>query len=309
MLPGPDFAKLYIVGSVNVDVMLGTLDALPPRGTEILMRRSECRVGGNAANAALAFRALGGGCQVVSNIGADMFGDWVAGHFPADSRGWPRSDRPTTLTIGLAHSDGERTFLTTQGHLAAFRPDDVLAQLPERAAPGDIALLCSPFLSPDIMDGLRALIEAVRGRGFATALDTGWPLDGWSDGIRSKTAEWLALTDHVLMNEIEVLGLADTDRLDDALARLNSRLAPGATLVVKRGSLGATAWRRAETASVAAPRVEVIDTIGAGDIFNAGYLYSCMQGRPLADCLSLGIETASHAISTAPRHYRPRRRA
>ena len=123
-----DYGKLLIVGSVNVDMIMGVLDDLPRRGTEIMMKQSETRVGGNAANTAFAFQALGGRFQVVANIGADMFGEWVGTAFPEDSKAWPRSALPTTLSVGLTHSDGERTFLTSPGHLASFCLADVLGQ-------------------------------------------------------------------------------------------------------------------------------------------------------------------------------------
>lgn len=299
----PEYGKLLIVGSVNVDMIMGVIDQLPRRGTEIMMSQSESRVGGNAANTALAFQAFGGGFQLVANIGSDMFGDWVGTAFPADSRNWPRSSLPTTLSVGLTHSDGERTFLTSPGHLTSFCLADVLKQIPASAGLGDVALLCSPFLSPILFDQFDALIAELRRRGYKLALDTGWPPQGWNDGIRARVAGWLPLVDHVLINEIEALAFAGTESLETAFETLCGLAGPDATIVVKRGPQGAVARRGAEHLSTAAPRVEVIDTIGAGDIFNAGYLHGHVSGRDLAACLRLGVEAASSAISTLPRRY------
>ncbi len=296
------YGKLLIVGSVNVDMIMGVLDTLPRRGTEVMMQRSETRIGGNAANTAFAFRALGGAFQVAANIGRDMFGDWVAESFPQDSAHWPRSTQPTTLTVALTHSDGERTFLTSPGHLAVLTLGDLLAQIPAHAGKGDAALLCSPFLSPLLMDDFSELIAELRRRGFAVALDTGWPPEGWSPALRSRVAHWLQGVDHVLLNEIEALALTDEPTLEKALAAL-SRMAPSATAVIKRGPQGAAAWRDGQVLTVSAPVVEVVDTIGAGDIFNAGYLLGCLRGAELDASLRLGVETASFAISTLPRRY------
>jgi len=80
-------------------------------------------------------------------------------------------------------------------------------------------------------------------------------------------------------------------------------LPAGATLVVKRGSLGASGSRRSR-GQRSAPKVEVIDTIGAGDVFDAGYLASNRRRADLESALRIGISTASTAISTAPRRYK-----
>ncbi|MGB3901318.1 MAG: PfkB family carbohydrate kinase, partial [Mesorhizobium sp.] len=77
-----------------------------------------------------------------------------------------------------------------------------------------------------------------------------------------------------------------------------------ALVVVKRGPDGALAIGADGAVVLApAPRVEVVDTIGAGDVFNAAFLAALARGRALAECLATGVETASCAISTRPRSY------
>jgi sugar/nucleoside kinase (ribokinase family) len=85
----------------------------------------------------------------------------------------------------------------------------------------------------------------------------------------------------------------------------HERLPSDATLVVKRGRNGARAWRRTERITCLAPTVEVVDTIGAGDAFNAGYLLGGATGRDLTASLRMGVITASTAISTSPRRFVP----
>lgn len=298
-----DNGKLLIIGSVNVDLILGVLDELPRRGTEVMMSQKETRVGGNAANTAFAFQALGGRFQVVANIGADMFGDWVGAAFPGDSRHWPRSALATTISVGVTHSDGERTFLTSAGHLDSFTLENALSQIPAKAGKGDTALLCSPFLMPLLMSEVESLIAELHKRGYQVALDTGWPPQGWTVEIRTRLAGWLRAVDHALLSENEALAFAGCDDLEQALDSLSSLIGPKATLVVKCGPNGAVTRENGRTLSMPAPKVEVVDTIGAGDIFNAGYLHGHMQGESLQSRLASGVEAASAAISTLPRRY------
>jgi sugar/nucleoside kinase (ribokinase family) len=76
-------------------------------------------------------------------------------------------------------------------------------------------------------------------------------------------------------------------------------------VVVKRGPQGATGRSKTgETANVPAIEIEVADTIGAGDVFNAGYLLAVASGKGLIEAMRSGVETASVAISTVRRRYR-----
>ena len=73
--------QLSIVGDVGVDLVLGSLDGWPRIGTELLMPRSELRAGGSGANAALAARHIGQRTQLISAVGHDHFGQWLAEQF------------------------------------------------------------------------------------------------------------------------------------------------------------------------------------------------------------------------------------
>jgi len=304
MSSGAQTGTLYVAGNVNVDLILGPLAQWPRIGTETVLPHSDMRVGGQAGNTGLALAALGARHRVVANIGADPLGAWLCGAFPDSASRWPHASALTTLTVGLMHPGGERTFFTTVGHLAEFSPHHVLDQLPPAAAQGDIVLLCGVFLSPRLVAGCRPLLETLKQRGFATALDTGWPPEGWETS-RTQVTSWLAQVDHVLFNELEATALAGYKDAGAAARWFGQRLPPGGTLVVKRGPGGATAWRRDEHVDCPAEPVRVIDTIGAGDAFNAGYLLGCATGRSLGESVRMGVRTASAAISTSPRRFVP----
>src|SRR5215470_7795510 len=78
-LMGGTQPRLTIIGDVGVDLVLGPLSGWPRVGTETLVERSELRAGGSAANAALAVSYLGGHSQLLSAIGNDEPGAWLAG--------------------------------------------------------------------------------------------------------------------------------------------------------------------------------------------------------------------------------------
>jgi sugar/nucleoside kinase (ribokinase family) len=295
--------RVYVIGNVNVDLILGPLAPWPQPGTENILPESQLRIGGAAGNAALAFQALGVPYRLVCNIGDDVFGRWLRQGFGAAGRGWPVAPVPTTVSVGLTHPNGERTFLTSQGHLAVMTLEDACRRLPARAGRGDIALLLGAFLSPPLLDSYEALIDLLVQRGFEIALDTGWPSEGWSRAISRRVTAWLGACDHVLLNDIESQALSRRDDAESAARWLLRKSKPKAANVVKQGPAGAFAWRCQQRAHARAPRVKVIDAIGAGDAFDAGYLAAHLAGKDLAAAVTAGVAVASAAVSSSPRRY------
>src|SRR5579859_6651451 len=112
-----DGRRLTIIGDIGVDLVLGPISDWPQPGTETLIERSELRAGGSAGNAALAVSYLGGTSRLLSVVGNDDLGDWLTAQFDGLGASLEVCDSPTTLSVGLIHSCGERTFFTTRGHL------------------------------------------------------------------------------------------------------------------------------------------------------------------------------------------------
>jgi sugar/nucleoside kinase (ribokinase family) len=300
MTTGP---TIYVIGNVNVDLIMGPVTPWPKAGTESILPHSELRVGGAVGNAGLALQAMGARYRLIGNRGDDVFGRWLAEAFGDAAEDWPVAPTPTTVSVCLGHPNGERTFLTSQGHLSVMSAAEAIARLPVHAGPGDVALLCGGFVCPRLIEGYGALLSALRERGFAVALDTGWPSDGWNDKERRRVAGWLSSCDHVLLNEIESCGLSGKTDVADAARWIAERAKHGAVVAVKRGPLGASLRLAGKLVNIPAPPVSVVDTVGAGDVFNAAYLQARLMGQPPKAAVAAGVALASAVIATSPRHY------
>ncbi|MGK3142335.1 carbohydrate kinase family protein [Pantoea sp. C2G6] len=296
-------STLYVVGNINVDLIMGTLSDWPQRGTEVMLQHSELRPGGSAGNCALALEAMQIPHRAIANQGDDGFSHWLASHFPHSAAHWPRYRCETSLTVGVTHPDNERSFLSNYGHITLLTAEDVLAQLPGQATPGDIVLLCGTFLCLELYHHYPALLAALQQRGFCVAVDTGWPPAGWTDAVRLQVSQWLTHCDWLLLNEVEALGLADAQTLAQSGARLANQLSGRGGCVIKCGAEGARLWSAASVQYAAAQPVTVVDTIGAGDSFNAGFLTALLHRHSPHTALRWGIEVASQAISSSPRRY------
>ncbi|MBB2755367.1 UNVERIFIED_ORG: hypothetical protein GGI57_006110 [Rhizobium aethiopicum] len=295
---------LAVIGNVNVDLILGPAAPWPKAGTEIIVDHDELRVGGAAGNSALAWQALGIEFEIAANIGSDQFGRWLAEAFGHRAEKWPVRPERTTLSVGITHPDGERTFFTTTGHLPRFSLADVFAVIDGERLRGGYALLCGAFLTDDLAREYGALFDWAERHDITVALDTGWPLDGWTEENCAATKAWLSRSGIALLNEVETTTLAGINDPIEAAREIRSHMPEGAIVVVKRGPDGAIAiGPDGPPVSVAAPIVKVVDTIGAGDVFNAGFLAALADGKPLASCLAAGTQVASRAISTLPRSY------
>lgn len=294
---------LYIAGNYNIDLIMGTLGQWPAPGTEVMLEHSALRPGGSAGNCALAAAAMQIPHCTVGCQGDDAFTAWLAAQFPGSAERWPQYACETSLTVAVTHPDKERSFLSNYGHITRLSADDVLAQLPPQATPGDIVLLCGTFLCTTLLADYPRLLAALHGRGFQVAVDTGWPPHNWDSALRETTYRWLADCDWLLLNEVETLGLADMTELPAAAQALAGRLSGRGGCIVKCGADGAWWWTATHGHHAPVKTVAVIDTIGAGDSFNAGFLAGLLSAKPPAQALRWGNAVAACAISSSPRQY------
>lgn len=290
---------VLVLGNVNVDFVLGPVDGWPAIGTEIEVERAEMRAGGSAGNTALALEGLRQPHLLIASTGDDPNGMWLRSAFAARHCDWIDDPGMTTTTVGIVHRGGDRAFFTTPGHLQRADVDVLMARVPVAPRPDAIAIVSGSFLMPSLRDGGARMLRGLADRGWQAAIDPGWPLQGWTELTRGLFFDWLPHCDHVLINDEELIGLTGSADAEPLAAKLRE----GATLVIKRGADGAMALRDETRLEAEAPTVHVIDTVGAGDTFNAAYLAALVGGSSLLAALGAGASVASLAISTYPRRY------
>lgn len=295
---------LAVIGNVNVDLIVGPVAPWPKAGTETVVDHDDLRVGGQAGNTGLAWQALGIDFEIAANVGDDQFGRWLREAFGVRADKWPVRPESTTLSVGMTHPDGERTFFTTRGHLPRFSLADVFSVLDGKRLAGGYALLCGSFLTDDLTRDYEAFFDWANGHDIAVALDTGWPMEGWTPANCKAGRTWLARCDLALFNEVETVTLAGLPDPVEATRQIQSSMKKGATAVAKRGPAGAIAiGPDGALVTATAPDVKVIDTIGAGDVFNAAFLAALARDQTLTASLAAATQVASRAISTLPRNY------
>lgn len=289
---------LLVLGNVNVDLVLGPVAGWPAIGTEIEVERAETRAGGSAGNTALALDGMDEPHLLIASTGDDPNGAFLRGEFREEWSDWIIDPGATTLTVGIVHEGGDRAFFTTPGHLQRADVKTLMERVPSAPREGAIAILSGGFLMPAICAETSSILAELKRRSWQTAIDPGWPPQGWNGTTLALMAGWLALADYALLNEEEMAALADTE------ASPLETMQADAVLVVKRGAAGVSATVAGAEISVPAPAVTVVDTVGAGDTFNAAFLAARVSGLALPDALTRGVAVASQAVSTYPRSYK-----
>ena len=102
---------------------------------------------------------------------------------------------------------------------------------------------------------------------------------------------------HIVIASEDELGLVVSDQQDESAAAGELAAYGVNQLVIKRGARGATVWHEGVAHHAAAIAVPVLDTVGAGDAFTAGYLSGVLDGLPPATALRRGTITAAFAVA------------
>jgi sugar/nucleoside kinase (ribokinase family) len=197
---------------------------------------------------------------------------------------------PGATTTGLTvilHHEQWRNILTYAGTIAELRWDDLDL---EYLADSRHFHFSSYYLQKSLQPRVAELLRYLKSKGLTISLDTNDdPADRWEGGLQ----ELLPHVDVFLPNEREACKAAGAENLDDAIDKL-SAMVP--LLVVKLGRKGALARKGTECFTAEAREIVPVDSVGAGDSFDAGFLHEYVRGSNLAKCMASG--NAAGALST-----------
>ncbi len=269
--------KIASVGILVADVVAKPVSRYPDRGVCLHVDTMELHVGGCASNTGLALAKLGLPVAVIGKVGRDPFGDFLIHTLQqhgVDTRGIQRAQKGTSSTMVMVHPDGERSFIHHVGANGEFAPEDIDWDVVQECA---LFHLAGAFLMPQ-MDGEPAsrVLQHARALGLTTSLDTTWDASGrWLELLRP----CLPHLDYILPNygeACELTGETEPERIADKLLK-----AGVGTVVIKMDAQGCFVKNREVAFSVPAYPVEVVDMLGAGDCFCAGFLAGLALGWDL----------------------------
>ncbi|HEX7935958.1 MAG TPA: sugar kinase [Paraburkholderia sp.] len=282
--------RVVIAGEINVDLIFTGVPALPRFGHETLAEAYVQCPGSSSMILAMGLSRLGDPVHFVGCCGNDAFG-WFCIEALRE-RGVdtaaviPDDDLRTGVTVAMS-SRVDRALLTWPGAIAELTAEDISDAI---LAGAQHLHVSSYYLQAKLRPQLGELFARARAQGLTTSLDPG------SDPERRWGHELIDVLRHVdlfLPNQSEACAISGTGTPEEAL----HALANGSTrIVVKAGSRGAMTLDGDEILFAAAYATQAIDTTGAGDSFNAGFLHAWLRDLPMLDCLRWG--NACGSLST-----------
>ncbi|MEO7054322.1 MAG: sugar kinase [Rhizomicrobium sp.] len=280
-----------IAGEINLDLVLDGIPDPMPAERELLASAFRVTLGSSAAILAHNLSALGTRVSFASLAAKDEFAKLALRFL---------TDRKVDIS-GVRYSEGSSgsgvTVVVNHGatrHILSY-----LGTTSEmRVAHLDLDHLCaarhfhlsSLFLLNGMHKDLPDLFRKIRQRGLTISLDTNDdPDDVWGGVL----GDILPLIDVLLPNERELLRITDKSNIAEALTAMSGKVP---LTVVKRGPLGAMVQQGKDRHIIPPVHVAPLDSIGAGDSFNAGFLACYVRGFPPETCAAVGNVTG--AIST-----------
>ncbi len=290
---------ILTIGELNVDLILNKLDTFPIPGQEILANEMALTLGSSSAIFASNASLLGNRVAFSGKTGKDIFGDFILESLEnkaVDTSHILQDSRFSTGATVILNIGEDRAALTYQGAMTEFTLSDIPAGLLEQSRHLHFS---SFFLQPGIRADVPELFKRASKMGLTTSFDPQWdPKNQWDMDLSAI----LPYINIFFPNESEALKLTRAGFLEEAFEIL---MQFDCISVVKQGNKGATVCHKGNIRfQESFLNKNVVDTIGAGDSFAAGFIHEFLKNSPLEVCQNTGnimgaISTTAQGGTTA----------
>lgn len=290
-----DKYDVTVIGDVFCDIATTPIEAYPERdkqiGCEFMLS-----IGGQAGNCAAACASLGLRTALICKTGNDVLSNWVISELQNSgvscfSSVSEKEDHPG-ITVSISFEDGSRSMLSDRGANLDLKPEDLDFELVRGAR---FVMRAGHWNTEGLFTVNKELIESAKAAaGVYTGVDLGWSAYlGWTAGAKQTVFEFLPATDFLFVNEAEIEGLSA-----NAEGGAKELLAKGCkNVIVHRGANGSAWITRDFVLNCPSVKVKPISPTGAGDVFNAGFIYAVLAGKQTEECLRFANACAALHIS------------
>lgn len=293
---------VLVVGELNVDLILNKIDGFPEIGKEKLADEMTLTLGSSSAIFASNLSALGAKVAFLGKIGKDQFGQLVLKSLESKGVSTEFIIQDENLNTGatiVLNYDEDRAMVTHPGAMNHLTIEDINENQLKQARHLHFS---SYFLQPGITKDVDKMFKMAKELGLTTSFDMQWdPAEKWDLDFERV----LPYVDVFLPNHQELIELTGQINMGEGVKALGKTN----IVAVKMSSAGSTCWQDGrETVQPAFVNDKVVDAIGAGDSFNAGFIFKYISGASLEECQRFGnlcgaLNTTAAGGTTAFRNY------
>lgn len=273
---------VFVYGDLNIDLIIPGVQQLPPGGEEWEVPVMKTLPGGGAALFALGLGKLGLKPVFQGALGADFYGGFLQKELKSKGVDTSLIETDTKLGTGISISftnEKDRSFLTYRGttqylNISQIRKEEVLKAR---------HIHVTGYAGSENHRNYLAFLKEIKETTDTTiSFDIGWDSTGeWTKDIY----ELFPFLDILFMNETESVHYS---RKKTAREAAEDFAVHCKTAVIKLGKKGSLAVKQGQYFEQASYPITAVDTTGAGDSFNAGYIYGFMKGKSVQDSLRCG---------------------
>ena len=204
--------------------------------------------------------------------------------------------QPTGFTVVLVRNDGERLFLAHLGHQSLYSLDTDRTQLLNLIDPGDFVHVSGYFMLPRVRTELPSFLKEAHNRKARISFDPGWDSNGFNEASRTELFQLLPNADFFEPNETELKAISRKPTIQESIAQLTTHYS--GIIALKMGEFGSRIYDHGQIIAEAKSfSTQVIDSTGAGDAFDAGFIHGIINQQNYAEAARIGNATASVLIS------------
>ncbi len=282
-------AKALFIGDINVDVMMGGMESLPMVDREVICRSYDVVMGASTVLCCCAYGSLGGNVSIAGLAGRDDYGDFMVKGLNEYGVNTDLVQRTGTVRTGVTVNliyESTRTQVTYPGTIAAFDGSGIN----ESTLRGfNHVHFGGIYIQTKLLPEITRILTIARNLGMSTSLDPQWDSSEKWEGMD----EWLPLLTYLFVNKDEAISIARAGSVEQACRELAARTR---CALVKNGEEGALFFSDGSVHAVSGFQVKVQDTTGAGDSFDAGFLFATMEKQMgLADACRFANAVAARS--------------
>lgn len=280
-------AKIVVVGSFNAD-LVSYMERMPRPGETVHGDRFATGAGGKGSNQAVAAARLGADVTFIGRVGNDVFAELAYEIWDAEGVDHRFVTRDAEVATGVApilvDASGENMIVVVLGANKRIRPSDIDAARSQIAAADMLVIQLEVNL-----DIVPYALKTAKDYGVTTILNPA--------PAAAISAETIQLADYLTPNETELETLSGGPVADVVSAARGLLTRDDQTAVVTLGAQGARIISRDDSIVVPTYAVDVVDTTGAGDTFNAALAVGLSEGVGLSEAVRFANAAAALCVT------------